>query len=243
MAGSDVCTSCAAGSYTDTAGTAPCIECDGGKYAGQAGGVSCDLCAPGDYSAAGAAACSTCLAGSYSSSGAAACQLAPAGYFTDTDGSSEPDPCPTGYTSLVGSTSCTICLPGMYYDFQLEDCADCPTSDATDPPTKSATCLGGEFLPIPETGYWLDRSDLKLAGYPNECPSKRADPEDNRCGVADVDALTEEELACFTIENFTKPHCTVDDVQCNGNSEGLFCDQCFEGERVYRVRVREMPRV
>ena len=235
MAGSTVCTSCAAGSYTDTAGTAACIDCDGGKFASENGVVSCAVCNAGEYSAPGAAACDTCAAGSYSSTGAAVCQLAPAGYFTDKPGSSEPDQCPEGYTSFVGSTSCANCLPGMYYDFKLEDCANCPMSDETDPPTKSATCLGGEYLPIPEAGYWVDRSDLTLAGYPNECPSKRANPEDNRCGVADVDALTDEEKGCFTFENFTKPHCAGDedepDVQCNGNSEGLFCDECFDGER------------
>ena len=116
LAGAGSCTSCNAGTYSNTIGatsSSTCTPCSAGTYSSAIGSSSCTSCPAGKYSAGGAASCTSCNAGTYSAAGATSCTSCPFGY-SSAAGSSSCVQCPVGTYYQVGTTSCTPCSAGTY---------------------------------------------------------------------------------------------------------------------------------
>jgi len=76
--GSDPCTPCPAGKYSDTFGATTCTNCQGG-FSSPPGAQACFPCDPGTFSLAGGL-CTTCPDGTISAtSGSTFCLICPAG--------------------------------------------------------------------------------------------------------------------------------------------------------------------
>ena len=113
--GAGSCISCAAGSYSNTAGGASeCTTCDAGKFCSDQAVEMVD-CPAGKYSNNGAGACISCAAGSYSNTtgGASECTTCDPGTAC-VDEATEMSVCPPGFFSGAGSASCQICPKGTH---------------------------------------------------------------------------------------------------------------------------------
>ena len=194
--GSTTCVDCQTGTYSDQAGTAPCKECRSGEFADSTGSVTCTACDPGTYSNSnsGVDACTACDPGTSSKLGAGECDACVVGKFAEGYGSEYCEDCPKNHDSEEGSDACyQDCPRSTYYDNTEERCVSCPTIDGV----PIAVCPGGNYLPIPKRGYWLDYgAEEELAAYLYKCPTEQ------RCGkVDDIDdfqRLGDEEKACWT---------------------------------------------
>ena len=139
-AGATSCSTCAAGTYTDTTGKSSCTTCPAGYYC--TGGTNKTVCPAGTYrtSTGGTAlsSCTTCPAGSYCTGGTAKAT------------------CPTGYTSAAGATaqsSCYIsCTGGYIASAGASSCTACPkgSSKATHTvnyggTSSCSTCAAGTY--------------------------------------------------------------------------------------------------
>lgn len=82
---------------------------------------------------------------------------------------------------------------------------------------ENAQCNGRTF-PIPEDGYWSDRSDVKWAGVILKC----AHP--NAC-------TGDEDEVCWTPANYTAEACSADLVCAKGGS-GPVCGSCTTVDEV-----------
>jgi hypothetical protein len=103
-----VCTSCAAGKYSQSAGSAVCTTCPAGKYSASAGAAACTSCLAGTYSGATGATsidtCAQCLEGTYSDvAGSTLCSDCPKGTYLSTKGA-------------ISSNACIKCAIGKFSD-------------------------------------------------------------------------------------------------------------------------------
>ncbi|KAJ7067294.1 hypothetical protein C8F01DRAFT_980079, partial [Mycena amicta] len=120
-AGATSCTSCPAGSFSNTNGASSCQSCPAGT-ASAVGASSCASCPAGKYSSNGA--CTSCPAGMYAGASASSCSSCPANTFS-TNGASSCSACPSGLSSLPGSSQClSTCSAGQYYSGGK--CSTCP---------------------------------------------------------------------------------------------------------------------
>ena len=139
-AGQDHCPGCKVGYYNNLTGQSDCTACGVGRFMDNISATACEYCQPGTYqAAAGQTYCSTC----------------PAARFQDFKGGAFCKNCATGYSSKRASPTCNLCSVGYWMDEHLDDpaqepeCALCPLN---------AMCYGGLLLPVPDVGYWADRS-------------------------------------------------------------------------------------
>jgi hypothetical protein len=97
----DICSTCAAGKYKDSIGSASCTDCGAGKYKDALGSASCTDCGAGKYlattGAIAASSCVDCGAGTYSATLAASAVGSCLG-------------CPENSHSPPGSTAIGACV-------------------------------------------------------------------------------------------------------------------------------------
>ena len=118
------CTSCAPGSFKDYGGTEACTLCEAGKYSDLTGATNsstCTSCVPGKYSilagAESATSCLPCPLGHFSNYSAATnCSRCPRGTYSNTTPATVCSLCLMNQTSPVGSTSISACgcLEGFF---------------------------------------------------------------------------------------------------------------------------------
>jgi hypothetical protein len=138
--GSDTCTDCVVGKYSEVVGAidaSVCKNCSQGMYSGRAGAKTCAECPPGNKCPHGGMAeylscplghyqerpkqhvCLSCPAGRYNNEvGVAACSTCDVGKYTDSIGANSSDSCVEcaagKYSNQNGSTSCTHCAKGQF---------------------------------------------------------------------------------------------------------------------------------
>eukprot|EP00698_Gefionella_okellyi_P002166 TRINITY_DN119_c0_g1_i2.p1 TRINITY_DN119_c0_g1~~TRINITY_DN119_c0_g1_i2.p1 ORF type:complete len:1348 (-),score=270.44 TRINITY_DN119_c0_g1_i2:1737-5780(-) len=123
---------CGKGSY-GTVGSDLCTSCDAGSYSAATNRTT-------------ATTCRTCDIGSYSLAGATVCAICPAGAYCPTSGVPIPSQCAVGtYSIAMGattSTTCQMCAPG-YYCPNTTTSIPCPalTYSTASMATSIATCI------------------------------------------------------------------------------------------------------
>jgi len=252
LKGSTTCTDCPIGQYSNTR-AANCSQCESGKYSDIIGLPNCIACSAGKYtSSVSSTYCHRCSSGTFQgATGQPSCEDCEVGKFAENEASSYCDTCEEGYTSVEASAVCNRCDEAYYWgiDPTKEDddstlnisssfaCLTCPTG---------ATCAGGLFQPVPDIGYWMDRSaaanDPSLVQYIYKC--NRATCNDvsidnsnaQRRRLSELDHERDEPFAsrrlsladCFLLANFSSDACP-DSVVCTAGSIGPLCGACKVG--------------
>jgi hypothetical protein len=152
---SELCSSCPAGSFFDTA-LRLCQPCAAGTFTASEGKALCAPCAPGTASPANSTACAVCAPGSY----------------TPGPGMSRCEPCPAGtFSSLQGASLCRSCGPGTRaFGPGLAACTLCPVQSSSN--GTHCLCDAGTYDVSPAA---------TAAGSDPQC---RACPEGADCSVS-----------------------------------------------------------
>ncbi len=155
----DVCISCAAGTY---GGGATCTNCPAGSSspAGSTVLTACTPCAAGGYSIAGST-CTACAAGTSSANAGAsasvACGNCVAGKYASAPGMSACTSCAAGkYLASTGASvavACVDCIAGKYAIAGSSVCTDCVagTFSASSAAANCTSCLAGKYASAPGT--------------------------------------------------------------------------------------------
>jgi hypothetical protein len=116
--------------------------------------------------------------------------------------------CKYGYSSASGAASCDEADKNFYINKHGETMS-CPAH------TK---CSGGVFAPIPDAGYWADRSNYKYAGHSYKCSR-------DTCIGPGVNST------CWHVEHYTdnSKHCDSSYLQCAQGAIGVLCGSCDIG--------------
>ena len=182
--GSTLCSACDAGRFsggqTDT-----CLPCPAGKFSG-GGSSSCVLCPSGSSSATPASpSCTACPAGrSQGATGTTACEPCVAGRFQPATSQNTCDECEVGkYAEEAGALACATCafgydaLPGASLCdrassgyFLLGSAGSAARVQSAACPANADCSMGALFAPVPEAGFWVDRSSYAYASAVYDCP-------------------------------------------------------------------------
>ena len=95
-------------------------------------------------------------------------------------------------------------------DPEAGQCSECPTH---------ASCVGGTSLPIPDKGFWIDRTELKFSDIVIRCPRG-----ETACDSGDERQTRTKD--CWSLSNFSA--CSLGLV-CTPGSTGPLCGACDEG--------------
>ena len=206
-------------------------------------------CPEGYTSEEGSSKCDSCLAGRYG-------VYKPRGGSAN-DAGADDDAGDTRRHLLVSNSTPTpvpTVTASPTQDLVLT-CKNCPVDrwwEGADSGAPIATCLGGDYLPIPHEGYFVDRSDISNAGYVYPCV------EPDRCGLCKrgsssteckgreksnglfFNGLPEKNQDCWTRAEFGTDFCSPYEsvasersgeegaLQCQGGTFSLFCYQCVQ---------------
>ena len=184
------CELCEGGKFSNTSGSSTCTRCTAGKFQPDEGSSECQKCSVGKYTGAtGSESCAECLAGKVAASpGTVSCTA-----------------CDTPTSSQAGSGDCSVCISNWYFDPISGDCEECSNDEAL---------CDGKTLPIPQPGFWSDRSSIMFAGDVMRCP---------RGEMACTGGIKEE--ICWSLANFSAESATCSsDVGCRHGSTGPLCN-------------------
>jgi len=120
------CQPCAPGSFSSSiTGVSACSLCAAGTFTNSAGSLSCTICGVGKYAVAGSSFCSSCIPGTYEpNSQSPSCLNCPAGN-TSASSATSCFACATGSVAVSGAPSCTMCTAGSYSDVNQDACLSC----------------------------------------------------------------------------------------------------------------------
>lgn len=90
-----------------------------------------------------------------SRAGAYSCDACASGTFTAALGSVACSSCGVGTDSNEGAVACTLSASDYYLDPQSGEVLACPSN---------SRCLGGDEMPRPAVGFWVNRNRLGYAG-------------------------------------------------------------------------------
>ena len=196
--GSQSCKACNAGEYSDSPGSSSCTSCAAGRYQASQNGSSCAKCPPGRFqSATRMAACELCSPGSYAQrAGSLVCTL-----------------CESTLDSMTGASECILAEEKYYLNPKTSNIVSfaCPTG---------AVCAGGEEMPKPKVGYWVDRSRYSYADSLYECP---------RDTCVGTDLTHNINWSCWVEAAYNNDDdranyrrlCNVNTLQCRTGSQGI----------------------
>lgn len=270
------CLLCPAGFHTSVATKATsCTSCDAGLFS-SALSVDCALCPSGKFSTSGQAACSPCDAGKFNSAtgstsclpcsagfahaeeGAIECEACSAGFFQSKSGQEECDACLVGkFAPTAASLSCTDCASGKDAAVGSIACTEAEGGFFLDPDGSGVTldcpansqCLGGDEMPRPAPGFWVDRRRAQYASYIYRCDRQacvgatvasvqKGDlgrrRRQRRLLLEDKTATeVEEGEGCWSKSAFDDGDlvkgCESDLLQCQKGSKGFVCASCEDG--------------
>ena len=153
------------------------------------------------------------------------CEDCSNGYYADSTGSVACTLCPTNYESKQGSSSCDLATSNKYINPRTGESDPCPTG---------AVCSGGNKLPKPISGFWVDRSNVTNAGIMYECIRQTC------VGTVDINSDAARRLTETSIENTYNVSCwsyesySVNDAECDSStlmcrygSYGPLCGSCI----------------
>ena len=148
------------------------------------------------------------------------------GYYAEKAGTVACTLCPTGYDSLQGSTSCDLASLSSYMN---------PRTGTSDPCPTGAVCSGGNQMPKPIKGYWVDRSSISSAGITYECIRRTCIGSiENAAAESRLLAEANTELihnsSCWSLENYANngAYCDPNLLLCRYGSYGPLCGSCIE---------------
>ena len=264
--GQEKCISCEVGTFASTEGSETCPRCSAGTYASVPNSTSCTDCELGKAQiSVGQDYCLLCQAGSFSNEvGATSCSKCPAGRATNSTGTIECAVCLRGhYQSKTGEGLCLPCEAGSIASHNESlICSQCPqgfdsaqgsgscnkaadknfinpiTGEAQECP-RGALCNGGNELPRPRKGFWVDRSTLEYTDTVYACPTKSclgADEGESQSSSRRRRLIQStaagSELSCWSVSHYTDTgpasECNSDALQCRKGSEGVLCGHCSE---------------
>jgi len=196
-------------------GATTCNDCPAGYYTSNSEKYTCSTCEAGTISFIGAQNCSDCPIGKISADGDASCLNCIAGRYGQVVGSSFCISCDTSKTSSPGSNQCDQSIAGYFLLNNGTDVITCP---------QGAECLGGYLIPIPNKGYWIDRSKTNYFKYPYACP------RDTCIGSYNSTCWTEDTIIHQNKNNNqADTTCNNDELQCLYGSYGPLCGSCIKG--------------
>jgi hypothetical protein len=104
--------------------------------------------------------------------------------------------CDKGYFPAILSLECNICPNG-------------------------GICLGGNFMPYPKVGYWIETKfqNIQSRGIVFACGS-------NSCPGFDLDRLPDS-LSCWKSSNYYDSNCNPNLLMCSKGSFGPLCGSCL----------------
>jgi len=219
QSGSITCIDCLAGRFVGTTGASECFNCSAGFVSDSPGSSSCSACASGTYAEfEGMTNCDVCSKGkSQGGTGQSSCIDCVTGYYADDEGTANCETCPAGYTSDAGSESCDRAVADFYIDIQTDDklSKECPNH---------AFCEGGNYLPRPASGYYIERHNKDYLGVVYRCIHKTCDRDymNESCWLASY-------LNETWFEEKGMKECNSDSLQCAKGSHGALCGSCKDG--------------
>jgi hypothetical protein len=108
-------------------------------------------------------------------------------------------------------TEVVSCDKGYFPAIKSKECNICPNG---------GICLGGNFMPYPKVGYWLDRQhDIESRGIVYQCDS-------NSCSGFDLDRFNER-LSCWKSSSYNDSICNPNLLMCSKGSFGPLCGSCL----------------
>ena len=187
---------------TDATSESTCQACQSGSAADRTA-AQCETCTPGTYA--------TTEAGPYGiTTRATTCMPCPAGTFSENAGEIYCTDCAGKTFSAEGSTGCTQCaeFSSTFWDYNSGGCEECP---------EGAQCPGLSTRPVPEEGFWSDRSDILYSKYVYPCYRSTCKGGGSR----------ERDLACWEDYGgaYNASTC-LDEFQCETGSTGILCGSC-----------------
>ena len=158
--------------------------------------------------------------------GSNACVMCSEGYYAEKAGTVACTLCPTGYNSLQGSTTCDLASLSNYMN---------PRTGTSDPCPTGAVCSGGNEMPKPIRGYWVDRNSISGAGIMYECIRRTC------IGSVENAAMETRRLAgsgtevgynssCWSLDNYAHngAYCDTNTLLCRYGSYGPLCGSCVD---------------
>jgi len=254
-AGDPSCSSCQPGFYSPTETSTDCTACGAGEYAPQASSTFCVSCPNGTYQGStGQSSCPSCASGFFSATkGSTDCTACAAGKFNTNASSSNCEDCPRArYQASTGQTECIVCSPGSANPSRGQtSCPVCPASqtssnesihcdqaivgyyiyNASDgnfvasPCPDDTICEGGYSFPVPQPGYWADRSKSKYLAFPYKCVRNTCEGAAEIIGTEVVVTHSE----CWSQESVDNGECDSDELTCSEGSHGPLCGSCKSG--------------
>ena len=230
------CRPCASGRSQNYPGASECKPCIAGQYTNTNGSYTCTRCAAGSAtSVTQARACMSCSPGQYQSgTGAIDCEFCPAGKYSAESATVVCSDCRDGLSSLQGSSSCTTAQPGRFLDPFSGRASMCPSG---------AVCVGGDEMPQPRRGFWVDRSELAFAGIIFKCPRDTCVGTENAGEAAPPvissrrrhlasDSLVPRNVSCWNrmayYNDSENLDCDADRLLCRYGSSGPLCSTCID---------------
>jgi len=185
-----------------------CIACSAGNYTIEKGSLYCTKCPRGQYQGStGQSQCLNCEAGKYS--------MIPQATNCES--------CEIGYTSTNGASSCDLADLGYYLKKETTEVEDDDDSFESMTCPNHATCLGNYFVPIPNNGYWVDRSSSIYIDHLYHCPRDTCHNHIRN-------------YSCWTLsylENNDKDddskQCVSEHLLCTKGAYGPLCGSCGKG--------------
>ena len=111
--------------------------------------------------------------------------------------------CEDGKSSETNSVDCDICQEDYFLNPRNSDqCSACPDD---------ASCDGGTLLPIPDPGFYVDRSKAKFGDIVMRCPLGR-----KACNAEKI-------TTCWSLGNFSDESQCPTDLVCNPGYTGPLC--------------------
>jgi len=221
------CVNCTVGQYAPIPLEDDCFTCPSGSFTtSETGAIGCTACSAGQYSLTNVSTtCESCTPGkSQPASGQIECIPCDAGYYSNTIDSTSCLVCGVGYDSLVESTSCDL-ADEDYFLFANDGPQTCP---------HGTQCDGGYQTPIPDKGYWVDRTSYDHMTYIHKC--QRSTCTKNRYMLSNLSS-TEESSSCWIANqssfvfnyDMNNHKCGSTKLLCLEGAEGPLCGSCKEG--------------
>ena len=153
-AGSSVCRSCAAGTFSDEDANRDCSPCLEGHHC-PSGAADPVMCPAGSFARLGQASCIACPEGFYSDDQNVNCSACDNGYICPSQNTSrammKDNPCGPGTFSNAGQSKCTNCSAGTYTNGTVNSACDtCPLGHYCEKQSSiPIPCPEGTFRAVP----------------------------------------------------------------------------------------------
>ena len=125
------------------------------------------------------------------------------------------DNCDVEYSSSIGASACSLAAHSYYLTYGNDDdiiSHDCP---------KNTKCEGSDYAPVPNSGYWVDRSSYAHVSDIYECPREtcKGAKSNSSCW----------KYAAYNQSNPIHTSCNAAKLLCTEGAYGPLCGSCEVG--------------